>query len=317
MSFDLRSLLAVIATSVVLFTGCGDDEQPSPGTPQSPGAQSPDAPQSPDASVNRGPTILNVEGDPNGLWWDDASRTLYVADDDGNRLLRWTDDGGFSLVQNLTAAPEEGAGLGQVVRTDDGTLVVTRFGHGTAGAVVFVPPSGSAQDVPGLPTERRRIGLTIASDGQLYDSWFVRQASGDRVGAVGAVSLTGTESEVITGLKKPVSVLAVGETLFVSDQDLGQILQAPRSNPSAYTVLATLPSPDLLTAGPNGSLFTGSTGGNLYRVESNGSATVFRSGFDTVRGSAYDPTNKRIFVVNHVGHEAQGVTHTIHILPVD
>jgi len=42
-----------------------------------------------------------------------------------------------------------------------------------------------------------------------------------------------------------------------------------------------------------------------------------RGGFDTVRGIAYDPTNQRIFVVNHVGHEAEGVTHTIHILPVD
>ncbi len=300
MSFHLRSLLAVITASVVLLVGCGNDAQ-----------------QTPDAGIDRGPTILNIEGDPNGLWWDDASQTLYVADDSGNRLLRWTDDDGFSLVENLTAAPEEGAGLGQLVRTNDGTLVVTRFGHGTAGAVVFVPPAGGAQDVPSLAVERRRIGLTIASDGQLYDSWFVRQASGERVGAVGSLALTGTESEVITGLKKAVGVLAVGENLFVSDQDLGQILQAPLSNPSAYTVLAAVPSPDLLAAGPNGSLFTGSEGGNLYRIEANGTASVFHAGFDTVRGVAYDPTNGRVFVVNHVGHEAEGVTHTIHILPVD
>ncbi|MEB2310843.1 MAG: hypothetical protein OZ921_21235 [Sorangiineae bacterium] len=300
MSFHFRTLLTVITASLLLLVGCGNDGQPAAH-----------------AGIDRGPAILDIEGDPNGLWWDDASQTLYVADDDGNRLLRWTDEDGFSLIENLTAAPEQGAGLGQLVSTSDGTLVVTRFGHGTAGAVVFVPPSGGAQDVPGLAVERRRIGLTIDSDGKLYDSWFVRQASGERVGAVGALSLAGTESEIITGLQKPVGVLAVGENLFVSDQDLGQVLRAPLSNPSDYEVLAAVPSPDLLAAGPNGSLFIGSEGGSLYRIEASGAAAVFQAGFDTVRGMAYDPTNRRVFVVNHVGHEAEGVTHTIHILPVD
>lgn len=308
MNTHLRALLAVLGGFFLLLVGCSTSNIGSASD-----ASSPDG----GVIANRGPTILKIEGDPNGLWWDDASKTLYVADDSGNRLLRWTDEAGFSLLRDLTPAPEQGAGLGQLVRMDDGNLVVTRFGHGTAGAVVFVPPSGAAQDVPGLSVERRRIGLTISSTGQLYDSWFVRQSSGERVGAVGALSLTGTESEVITGLKKPVSVLAVGDNLFISDQDLGQVLRAPIGNPSAYTVLATVPSPDLLAAGPNGSLFTGSEGGNLYRIESNGTAAVFRGGFDTVRGVAYDPTNRRVFVVNHVGHEAEGVTHTVHILPVD
>lgn len=295
-----RSLLALFVSALVFLVGCGESTSATP-----------------DAGVDRGPTILGVDGDPNGLWWDDASQTLYVADDSGNRVLRWTDSGGFALVQNLTTAPEDGAGLGQLVRTGDGTVVVTRFGYGTAGAVVSVPPSGVAVDVPGLAVERRRIGLTIASDGQLYDSWFVRQSGGARVGAVGALSLSGTEAEVITGLQKPVGVLAIGEYLYVSDQDLGQILKAPRSSPADYTVLATVPTPDLIAAGPDGSLFVGSSEGNLYRVQANGTAAVYKSGFDTVRGSAYDPTNRRLFVVNHVGHEAEGVTHTIHILPVD
>lgn len=267
--------------------------------------------------VDRGPTILDIEGDPNGLLWDDSEQTLFVADDAGNRILRWTDGAGFELVRELTTAPEMGAGLGQLVRRDDGGIVVTRFGYGTAGAVVSVPTEGPAVDVPGLAVERRRIGLTLASDGQLYDSWFVRQSGGERVGAVGALSLDGTEVEVITGLKKPVGVLAIGEFLYVSDQDLDQVLRAPLANPSAYTVLAGVPAPDLLASGPEGSLFTGSEGGNLYRISAEGEASIFQAGFDTVRGVAYDPTNRRLFVVDHVGHEAEGVTHTIHILPVD
>jgi sugar lactone lactonase YvrE len=270
-----------------------------------------------DAGVERGPIAMEVDGDPNGLWWDDAEQALYIADDDGNRVLRWTDTEGFSKVLDLPEAPESGAGLGQLVRTADGTLVVTRFGGGSAGAVAYAPLDGAPALVPGLDVERRRIGLTVAPDGRLFDSWFVRLESGERLGAVGALDLAGAEPEVITGLKKPVGVLVVGDALFVSDQDLGQILKAPLADPASYTVLATVASPDLLAAGPDGSLFTGSEGGSLFRIAADGRASVFQSGFDTIRGVAYDPTNRRVFVVNHVGHEAQGVTHRLHILPVD
>lgn len=293
------SAISIFGLAATLIAGCDSDTT------------------GPKDEIQRGPAILNVEGDPNGLYWDDAEATLFIADDGGNRLLRWTDKDGFALAQNLTPAPEAGAGLGQLIRTADGTLVVTRFGHGAAGAVVTVSPSGEAKDVPNLAPERRRIGLTVAADGQIYDSWFVRESSGARVGAVGALSLDGTEVAVVTGLTKPVGVLALGENLFISDQDLGQILRAPLANPSEYTVFATVPKPDLIAAGPNGALFVGSGGGDVYRIGENGAAAVFKGGFDTVRGIAYDPTNKRLFVVNHVGHEAEGVTHSIHILPVD
>lgn len=267
--------------------------------------------------VERGPAIVEIEGDPNGLWWDESTQALLVADDDGNRILQWTDADGLSLVTELPAASPEGAGLGQVVVTQDRTIVVPRFGYGTAGDVVYVPASGEAAIVPGLATERRRIGLTIAPDGTLFDSWFVRMESGDRVGAVGELSLSGAEPEILTGLQKPVGVLVLGDDLFVSDQDLGQILKAPLSDPTTFMVLAAVPSPDLLAAGPDGSLFTGSEGGNVFQIDPQGSTSVFEGGFDTVRGIAYDSTNRRLFVANHVGHEEDGVVHTIHILPVD
>ncbi len=268
-------------------------------------------------AVDRGTRILAIDGDPNGLWWDDSTQTLYVADDNGNRILRWTDASGFALVKDLPAASPSGAGLGQVVRTGDGTLVVTRFGYGTTGDVVSVPASGDAQIVPSLDPQRRRIGLTLAADGRLFDSWFVRLSTGARVGSVGQLSLTGTEPEVITGLQKPVGVLAVGSDLFVSDQDLGQILRAPLSNPASYTVFATVAQPDLLAAGPDGSIFTGSAGGSLYRISASGVAAVFETGFQQVRGVAYDPTNHRVFVADHDADETDGVSHVVHILPVD
>ncbi len=265
----------------------------------------------PSEVVDRGPRTIEVDGDPNGLWWDDGAQVLYVADDNGNRILQWSDAAGFSLVKDLPAASPQGAGLGQLVITGDGTIVVTRFGGGTAGDVVFVTPAGDAQVVPGLDPQRRRVGLTVASDGQLFDSWFVRLSTGERVGAVGQLSLAGSEPAILTGLKKPVGVLALGEDLFVSDQDLGQLLKAPRSNPSAFTVLATVAQPDLLAAGPDQSLFTGSAGGSVYQISATGAAAVFQSGFQQVRGVAYDPTNRRLFVADHDPNEADGISHVL------
>lgn len=303
--------LVVATTVATLLVACGDAGSSSDGAGGGGGSGGGAA------AVDRGPTVLAIEGDPNGLWWDEATATLLVSDDDGNRVLGWTDADGFGLVHELPAAPPEGAGLGQLVRTADGTLVVPRFGHGTAGEVLFVPPGGAPRAVPGLSPERRRIGATVAADGRIFDTWFIRLESGDRAGSVGQLDLAGTEAEVITGLKKPVGVLVVGDWLYVSDQDLGQVLKAPLADPASFEVLAAVPAPDLLAAGPDGSLYTGSEGGNLYRIEANGAASIVQAGFDTVRGVAYDATHRRLFVVDHTGHEEQGVEHAIHILPVD
>jgi hypothetical protein len=271
-----------------------------------------DAPPEP---VERGPVAIEVDGDPNGLFWDAKGKRLLIADDNGNRIVAY-DNHGFSLVQELPSPSPNGAGLGQLVLTGDGATVVTRFGYGTMGDVAVVPAGGVAFTVLGLDVVRRRIGLTIAGNGTLFDSWFVRLENGDRVGAVGELSLSGTEVEVIAGLEKPVGVLAVGDSLFISDQDLGQILVAPLDDLEALEVFAEVDAPDLLSVGPHDSLFTGSTGGLLYRIDSEGQASVFESGFQNVRGVAYDAANRRLFVADHDGDESDGSHHFLHILPV-
>lgn len=270
------------------------------------------APTPTPGTVKRGPEALAIDGDPNGLFWDDGQQTLYIADDNGNRILRWTDAAGFGLVKDLPTASAQGAGLGQLVRTPTGELVVTRFGGGTAGDVAYVAADGTAKVVPNIDPTRRRIGLTVTADGRLFDGWFVRTSSGARAGSVGLLALGGTETEVLAGLKKPIGVLAAGDSLFVSDQDLGQILKAPLADPSRFTVFATVAAPDLLAAGPNGSLFTGSEGGNLFAISATGTASVFKSGFRAVRGVAYDPSHKRVFVADH-----DATASLLHILPVD
>ena len=292
---------------------------PTGGTPTDAGPG--DATPAPDAApvppVDRGPTTIPVDGDPNGLFWDAPTATLYVADDNGNRLLAWTDASGFGEALALPAAPADGPGLGQVVRTPDGTLVVTRFGFGSAGDVVFVSADGTPGVVPGLDPERRRIGLTVTDDGTLYDGWFARLATGERVGSVGRLSLAGGEPEVLTGLKKLVGVLVMGDALYVSDQELGQILEAPLADPSNFSVHATLLNPDLLAAGPEGSLFTGADGGLLYRIHADGTAEAIDTDYQQVRGVAYDADHRRLFVVDHDADESDGVAHALRIVPVE
>jgi DNA-binding beta-propeller fold protein YncE len=263
--------------------------------------------------VDRGPTAIPLDGDPNGLWWDSATATLYIADDNNNRILQWTDGGGIALVAELPNAPPNGAGLGQLVKTKDGKILVTRFGFGTVGDIVYVAADKTTGTVPNLDPMRRRIGLTIVSDGSLYDSYFVKTATG-QLGAVAKLDLAGTEVDFITGLKKPVGVLASGPDLFVSDQATGTVTKTPIVTPKQLTVLAQVDGPDLLCEGPDGSFFTGGTTGDVRQITSDGKLSTFAGGFLQIRGVAYDAVNKRVFAAEH---DPVGSMNAIHILPVN
>lgn len=277
---------------------------------------SPVSPSGPSVNIERGPKAIPLDGDPNGLWWDADSKTLFIADDQNNRVLKWTDAEGLGLVADLPPAPGTGPGLGNIVRLPDGTLVVVRFGYGTAGDVVFVRPDGTTGTVPGLDPERRRIGLTLASDGQLYDTYFVRRNNAN-VGSVARLTLDGTEQEVIGALQKPVGVTTVGDALFVSDQVTGKIYRSTLADPQNYTTYATLSSPDLLAVGPNGLLMTGSREGKVYSIDTSGTVGVLASGYQQPRGLAYDAENKRLFIADHDGDTSNGATYFLQIYPVD
>lgn len=266
--------------------------------------------------VDRGPTTIALDGDPNGLFWDASEGALYIADDNDNRILKWSDAAGLELAANLPPGAPGGAGLGQVVRTADGTLVVPRFGGGTAGDVVFVDPSGKGGVVPNLDPLRRRIGLTLAVNGSLYVSYFV-SINGTKLGAVAELDLAGSEMNVLEGLDKPVGVLAVGSDLFVSEQVANRIVVAPIGMPEQVAVLAQLDTPDLLCQGPEGSMFTGGKSGSVRRIGADGKVSEQAGGFQEIRGVAYDAANKRLFLSDHDPNESNGFTHKLQIIPVD
>jgi hypothetical protein len=261
-------------------------------------------------TIQTGPTSLAFAGDPEGLWWDAASSKLYIADQESNTIVTWTDAGGFVTLSTLPGGAQGAEGLGQLVLMTDGNVLVVNFGYGTNGAIYLVTPDGTAVAVSGLDPTFRRLGLTQAADGTLYEGYFVKNASGSgQVGSVAKLTLTqagsawsGTETPVVTGLGKPAGVLAQGDDLYITDQATSDFIVVPVASlpTSAAPVVASNLDVDLLSAGPSGTFFTGSSMGDLNQLTAAGTETSFASGYMNPRGSAYDATNHRVFFGNHI-----------------
>jgi len=273
--------------------------------------------------VDRGPTTLAISAKLNGLYWDKTEGKLYLTDDNTNSLRVWDGDKAFPTYAALTAAPASGATLGQLTRTADGTLYVTRFGFGTDGTVVAVPKGGSAADLAGLDAARRRIGVTTAPDGSLVDGWFIKGGTG----AISQLSVNGSqasERELVTGLGKPVGVAVAGDTLYVSDQNTGNLLSyawsqvraqpATLADGKVVATFTTLDGIDLMTAAPDGTLFFGGSGGKLFQVSPKGEVSVLASGWPKIIGVAYDEANRRLFAA--VGAADASSQASVRIVPL-
>jgi len=284
-------------------------------------ADAPTVKHEPDASavdaapVQRGPMAIPIpNADPNGIFWDSTTSTLYVADNENDAVLTWTDTGGFKPY--VTLPGPTGNEVGGIVRLSDGTLVVPEFGFGTAGLVAIVHPDGSTATVPGLDPTKRRLGIAVAADGTIYESYFDK-VNGAQTGFIATLDITaGTETDVITGLEKPVGVAVVGTTLFVSDQNEDEILSASTGSPQTYKALSTNLTPDLLSVGAAGAIFSGSPTGVVYQINTATGTfnTLFTaSGTLEPRGTAYDAVNKRLFVAEH---DSADIANYIEIVPV-
>ncbi len=277
-----------------------------------------------DPVVDRGPTTLPVSAALNGLFWDKGDARLFLTDETANAIRVWDGDKGFPLHAALPNAPASGASLGQLTRTADGTLYVTRFGFGTDGAVIAVPKTGAAVNLGGTDSLRRRIGITTAPDGALIDGWFVKGGSG----AVSQLTVTGTqavEKDLITGLGKPVGLAAVNDTIYVSDQNTGNVLSFSLSKARAQTAslsdgtvvatFTTLDGIDLMTAAADGTLFFGGTGGKLFKVSPTGTVSTLATGWPKIKGVTFDPVNRRLFAAVSAADATS--TPTVRIVPID
>ncbi len=251
---------------------------------------------------------IGLDGDASGAWWDAAAHALLLTDSTHATLERWTADGGM---QEAAALPDAHAELGGLVALRDGRVLVTSFGFGSDGAVFVIAPDRSVTKVPNLARERRRIGIAVDGNGAIYVTYFVVQ-DGKRSGGIARLDPERGESDVVGDLQKPVGIVASGRMLFVADQEQRAIIGYPVADLAHPVVIARdLPSADLLTLLPNGDLVTGGKRGAVYRVTPGGAVSTIASGYEQVRGTAYDPATHQLFVVDH---SVASSRHKLHVL---
>jgi sugar lactone lactonase YvrE len=295
--------------------------------------------------------VAMTEGQPASLWWEPSNSTLYIADNQNNQIWTWTEAAG--LAKYATTAPTAGeidAGatlVGQLVRQSDGTVVVARFGspRGAFAAVAYILPDGGAGLVPGVDPTQHHLGLGLTAGDQLFGSYFAGTPGGAMAGAVTRIDLQTGETVYATGFAKIVGVLVANGKLYVSDQGNSSIYVLPLSGLPldggidgggsaggssdggsadggvGFPVLATLPVPDQICAGPDGSIFTGqfqaapnSTAPiSVRQIKPDGTVTLFRSDPDVGKpsGCAYDAVNRRLFVA-----ESSTLLNGVHIFAV-
>ena len=286
-----KKMLGVVLVAVLASCGSHDSAQPE-ATPKQ--TQTP-------ASDRR---ALDLPGDANGVLWDGSA--LLLTDNTHGQIARWRDDTGFSTA----ATAGDKVSLGGLVKTGD-DIVTTSFGFGKDGGVLVVGASTHA--VPNLDPVRRRIGIARAPDGALFDVYFVATKGQPKSGGLAQLDVATGEHDLVTDLGKPVGVAATADAIYVTDQDTSEILAFKRDG-SARRMVARVASVDLLTLLPDGDLLTGGKSGGVYRVHpATGAVTTVASGFAQVRGIAYDPAGKRLFVVEH----SPDNTHHLYIVPFD
>jgi hypothetical protein len=81
----------------------------------------------------------------------------------------------------------------------------------------------------------------------------------------------------------------------VSDDELHAIYAIPIAGGEPVE-LVHVARADLMTVLPDGSLVTSTQRGTLSRVTASGVETQLAGGFEHLRGMAYDPIDKRLFV---------------------
>ena len=261
------------------------------------------------ALPSRGPAVLALRADPDGLWWDAERQELLIADDAHDRLLVWSDDG---FGDPIRVAPGAGR-LGQIVRTQRGTILVAREGAGRAGGISFAQSEGEVGEIPGLDPTRRRLGLHVLGDGRVLTAYFTDEMDG---GGIACVSFQGGEEELITGLGQPSGLVSIGDWLYVADRLRGEIVCCSLSL-GVQETFACVPEPEYLAVGARDSLYVSSRRGDgvVYRISKWGDVHPIATALLCTRGLAYDRMNRRLFVADHDRDGSS--TRLVHVLPDD
>lgn len=318
----MRKILCLM----ILTLGCDDDT----------GAVAPDLLMSGDLSasvdlsmmIDRGPSDLMLDFEPEGLFWDGS--TLYISTA-ANQIIKWSDTNGFEKFVTVPFAYAAlGNNLSSLVKLSDGRLLVDVIGFNLSSAnqptpvngnILIVDADGTISAVPGLDQTRQRQGLTVAGDGTVYSSWFKGTGMMMPLGGVSKVNLSSGESDVWLGLQKVYGLAVSPTAIFAADQKQNAIFTIPLSNldvdGGSAMKLADVTAPAFMTFGAGGDLFVaGST--QVSRVTTSGTVSAFAMESRATVGVAYDSDHRRLFVAEpDARFPDAGVMAVLHILPVD
>jgi DNA-binding beta-propeller fold protein YncE len=307
-SRGMRFLLVAITLGA-----CGGSPAPASAPPTTVAA--------PHAATAPADRVVPLAGGGNALAWDAASSTLYLTDNNTDALVQWTDAGGLQPVATFPPSVA-GISLGGIVRRADGSTLVASFGFGKDGTVFQLSAGNAASALTGLDPVRRRVGLAMGAGGALYTAYFVGGRGETPIGGVATLAVDGnaaTETEIAgsstrAGLQKVVGLVATPTALYVADQAQKTIFKIALPGFQVSPV-ATLPKVDLLIALPDGDLLTGG-GAEISRITpaSGAVTTLPGAGFEQVRGLAYDPAGKRLFLIDHSA--TPGRPDRLHIRPL-
>jgi hypothetical protein len=257
-----------------------------------------------------------VAGAPNGVDVRDADGAVFVTDDSGSSIVFTPDIAAASpSFSTFAQIPADGGrtSLSQIAFAPNGHLLVERFGFGTSSAVFDVAPNGQVALASDTNPARRRLGLLVLDGGTFLSSWFSKEGDAPAAGGVSMITRGETpgsvvERDLVTGLGKPVGLVTVGDTLFISDQAANRIvkvdlLEARTANEpvQASATFATVDAPDLLAAMPDGRLYTKCGAHAVCSFSKRGRATVVADDLDEPRGVAVDVARKRLVIADRGG----------------
>ena len=271
-------------------------------------------------SVDVAPQRLVLNARPNGIAVRATDGTVFITDDLSNSVLSASEGQAFAHYVSIPTVAGQANSLSQLTFINANTLLIERFGYGSASAIFDSPAPDKVQALLGLDPSRHRLGLALAAPGKLLSSWFVKQGKQALEGGVSLLSYDASthqvvEHDVLKGLSKPVGIVVADDTVFVSDQTQNRVvrvsLQAVLHTTQAIapdTVVAQIHGPDLMTLDAAGTLYTKCDTHSLCAIASNGTVTVLANDFQDARGVAVDQLHHRLYAIDRAS-SASGISY--------